>query len=490
MSRIVCFASLALAASVVASGCGGNGGSSGGFALTPPSASGNSTAPGSTAAPSSSSVGAKTPPASSPGKPAPQPPAPAPKPAPPPPPPAPAPPPPAGSGAHAKGIDVSVYQGTIDWAQVAASGIEFAIARVSHGTTLDTEFAKNWAGMKKHGLVRGAYHFFDPSGDAVKQAQTFLANVTFEPEDLYPVLDVEVTNGVTDKVLAQAIGTWVDEVKKTTGRVLIYTSPGFWNGHGLGSYAGTDLWVAHWFVAQPTIPHGWSKWKLWQYNDNAHVPGITQNVVDSDEFDGTLAELKTYASANPAPAPAPAPPPASPAAKPAMKTSLASSKNYTAGRGKKIDMIVIHDMEGTAPSAIAWFQNPAAQASAHFCIGYDGSITETVHEDDTAWHAGNWSVNQQSIGIEHAGYAAKNLYTADEYDASARLTAYLCTKYNIPIDRNHIIGHDEVPDPFHPGQFGGADHHTDPGPHWNWSNYMALVRHYANPPAPAPAPAP
>src|SRR5439155_24099415 len=116
----------------------------------------------------------------------------------------------------------------------------------------------------------------------------------------------------------------------------------------------------------------------------------------------------------------------------------------------------------------------------------NGAITETVAEGNTAWHAGNWNVNQRSIGIEHSGFAAKNLYTSQEYDASARLTAYICTKYNILIDRKHIIGHSEVPDPNHPGQFGGFAHHTDPGPHWNWPLYISYVTAYARGTTPPP----
>jgi N-acetyl-anhydromuramyl-L-alanine amidase AmpD len=167
---------------------------------------------------------------------------------------------------------------------------------------------------------------------------------------------------------------------------------------------------------------------------------------------------------------------------PSSSFAAASTSNYTDGReGETIKYVVIHDMEGSYESAISWFENPAAEASAHYCIrSSDGDITQMVKEANTAWHAGNWSINTQSIGIEHEGYAAQpdKWYTDAMYRQSARLTAAICHRYDIPVDRQHIFGHAEVPDPNNPGQFGGSGHHTDPGTGWDWDNYMALVKSY------------
>jgi hypothetical protein len=89
-----------------------------------------------------------------------------------------------------------------------------------------------------------------------------------------------------------------------------------------------------------------------------------------------------------------------------------------------------------------------------------------VREKDIAWHAGNWTYNTQSIGIEHEGWVSDaSWYTDAMYRASAALTRNVCLKYGIPMDRSHIIGHSEVP---------GATH-TDPGQYWNWTYYMQLV---------------
>jgi len=162
----------------------------------------------------------------------------------------------------------------------------------------------------------------------------------------------------------------------------------------------------------------------------------------------------------------------------------AAPTNYTVANRPQdypIDMIVIHDIEGSAASAIKTFQDPKRHASANYVISYTGQVWQMVLETDIAWHAGNWDYNTRAIGIEHEGYAwTPGLYTKAEYRASAHLAASICSRWGVPMDRAHVIGHNQVPDPFHPGLFGGSDHHTDPGPYWNWTTYMSLAQYYAS----------
>ncbi|MDQ3926363.1 MAG: N-acetylmuramoyl-L-alanine amidase, partial [Actinomycetota bacterium] len=151
----------------------------------------------------------------------------------------------------------------------------------------------------------------------------------------------------------------------------------------------------------------------------------------------------------------------------------ASSNNYTAANRPNSDPIggiIIHVAQGSWASALNWFQNPASQASAHYTVrSSDGFVGQSVLEKDIAWHAGNWSYNRASIGIEHEGFVANPAwFTEAMYDSSAWLCAYLCYKYGIPVDRYHIIGHNQVPDPYAPGQYGGVSNHTDPGSYWDW----------------------
>ncbi|MEU4399096.1 N-acetylmuramoyl-L-alanine amidase [Micromonospora orduensis] len=148
----------------------------------------------------------------------------------------------------------------------------------------------------------------------------------------------------------------------------------------------------------------------------------------------------------------------------------ASTSNYTVASrpgSHPVNRVVIHFAQGSYAGTVSWFQNPAAQASAHYTVrSSDGAVTQSVREKDIAWHAGNWTYNTQSIGIEHEGYVDNPAWFTDAmYRASATLTRSLTTKYGIPRDRAHIIGHHEVP---------GATH-TDPGPNWNWTYYLQLV---------------
>jgi len=144
--------------------------------------------------------------------------------------------------------------------------------------------------------------------------------------------------------------------------------------------------------------------------------------------------------------------------------------NYTVSDRESafpINYVVIHTTQGSYSGTINWFQNPAANVSSHYVIrSSDGQITQMVREKDIAFHAGNWTYNTQSIGIEHEGFVDDpSWYTDAMYRASAALTRNICLKYGIPMTRARIIGHFEVP---------GATH-TDPGPNWNWTFYMQLV---------------
>lgn len=162
------------------------------------------------------------------------------------------------------------------------------------------------------------------------------------------------------------------------------------------------------------------------------------------------------------------------ATKPPVEWYPAHPDNYTAANrpsSHPITTIVVHVTQGSWAGTLSWFQDPAAGVSAHYTVrSSDGRIGQSVSDLNIGYHAGNWSVNQTSIGIEHEGYVDDpSWFTPELFDGSARLTAYLCGRYGIPIDRTHIIGHNEVP---------GADH-TDPGPWWWWSYYMDRVRSYA-----------
>jgi N-acetyl-anhydromuramyl-L-alanine amidase AmpD len=166
---------------------------------------------------------------------------------------------------------------------------------------------------------------------------------------------------------------------------------------------------------------------------------------------------------------------------------LKGEGNYTkASRTPtSIRYVVVHVTEGAFWPSVRWLKSEHSHASSHYIVGRRGRIVQLVHDSDIAWHAGNWSVNELSIGIEHEGLVYDPLgFTDAQYRASARLAAYLARRSLMPIDRRHFIGHDEVPHPSQSGIYGGSDGHTDPGPYWSWSKYLRLVRKFAFPPQP------
>ena len=154
-----------------------------------------------------------------------------------------------------------------------------------------------------------------------------------------------------------------------------------------------------------------------------------------------------------------------------------------------IRLVVVHVAEGSYGGTIAWFRNPRARVSAHYVVSREAEVTQMLSHFRAGWHAGNGYVNRRSIGIEHEGFTwVPWTFTDAEYRASARVVGSIMRRYLLPIDRRRIIGHDEVPDPYRRGRYGGYGHHSDPGDYWDWRRYMGYVRSYARgrtPPPPA-----
>jgi lysozyme len=191
------------------------------------------------------------------------------------------------------GIDVSTYQGDIDWAAVKASGkAGFAYAKATEGTAFtDDRFAHNYATMKLRNVPRGAYHFFRFAADPVAQADHFLNAVPLERGDLLPMVDVEVSDGVSDiGAMVQSLAAFLQRVEGRLGgkRMVIYTGYAFWGAAmgGSDAFSGHPLWIAEYNDgAAPALPNGWNAWAIWQYSDAGSIPGIGGNV-DMDRLNG------------------------------------------------------------------------------------------------------------------------------------------------------------------------------------------------------------
>jgi hypothetical protein len=141
---------------------------------------------------------------------------------------------------------------------------------------------------------------------------------------------------------------------------------------------------------------------------------------------------------------------------------------------QRVRYIVVHDTEGYWDTTLELVQDPT-YVSWHYSLrSTDGHIAQHINSKDVAWHAGNWYVNAASVGLEHEGFLASPdaWYTEAMYRSSARLVKYLADKHRIPLDRQHILGHDTVPGPTTATVRGM---HTDPGPYWDWRHYFELL---------------
>ncbi|MBS46089.1 MAG: N-acetylmuramoyl-L-alanine amidase [Nocardioides sp.] len=139
-----------------------------------------------------------------------------------------------------------------------------------------------------------------------------------------------------------------------------------------------------------------------------------------------------------------------------------------------ITHLVIHDTEATYDTTIQLVTDPTYVSWQYSLRSSDGHIAQHLAPSDVGWHAGNWYMNSHSIGLEHEGFAAEGpaWYSEPMYRRSARLVRHLCETYDIPLDRAHVIGHDQVPGittAYIPGM------HWDPGPFWDWEHYFDLM---------------
>jgi lysozyme len=228
---------------------------------------------------------------------------------------------PASAGTKAPGIDVSRFQGTIDWPTVAASGIRFAFVQAARGNGLDCTvkpadcgadpfYAINYANAKAAGIRVGPYHRAFASGatlaearaDAISEADVYLATVgTISPGDLLPVLDVESPfTGLTPKRLRTWVRVWLKRVRARLGvKPMIYTNATSWGATGDTrefAKARYPLWVAEWGVSKPSVPAGnWAGrgFRVWQYTSSGTVPGISGRV-DLDRLGIGLAKITIH----------------------------------------------------------------------------------------------------------------------------------------------------------------------------------------------------
>lgn len=212
---------------------------------------------------------------------------------------------------YAELIDCSRWQEHIDHPNTCGIG---AFVRASAaGTTCiiyeDSYFQQNAVGFEAAGKPRDYYHFFRPQCDPVAQANFFADTIFPYPGDMIPVLDVEVDGGLSAVTVLARVRTFLTVFEERTGKkAMIYTSPGFWNGNVARSpwISEHPLWVAHWGVSEPYLPHDWDDWLFWQYDviSDGEQCGVSSRDLDHDVFHGTETDFHLRFPAEEPPPPA------------------------------------------------------------------------------------------------------------------------------------------------------------------------------------------
>jgi lysozyme len=198
-----------------------------------------------------------------------------------------------------QGIDVSNWQGDIDWDRVRAAGTQFAFIKATEGGDyLDPKFKQNWLAAKRVGIPRGAYHMVYWCRAAHEQALWFILNVPNDPDALPPVLDLE-WNGhsrtcpkrIPVKLALEKIKIMLEVMETHTGkRPIIYTDITFHREVLEGELPGYNFWLRS-VAAEPHTRYRNRPWLFWQFTTTGHVPGIARPV-DRNVFNGSPADWR------------------------------------------------------------------------------------------------------------------------------------------------------------------------------------------------------
>lgn len=199
------------------------------------------------------------------------------------------------SGYTVHGIDISRYQGIIDWevlrnADIKGVPVSFVFMKGTEGVSIvDDNFNLNFFESRKNGLLRGVYHFYTPDVDGRRQAEFFMKQVHLEPGDLPPVLDVEKAGDLTVAQLQREVRKWLDLVERRYGvKPIIYSGYKFKEKYLNDSvFNQYPFWIAHYYVEKLAYR---GKWHFWQYTDCGQVAGI-KGPVDCNIFNGSSDEL-------------------------------------------------------------------------------------------------------------------------------------------------------------------------------------------------------
>lgn len=213
------------------------------------------------------------------------------------------------------GIDVSRWNGKIDWQKVKDAGYSFAFIRTNDGGTLDKTFDENIKNARKAGLMVGSYFYYrfradkkdilpqvELSCNMLRQAVGIDVNGNLPPGILPPVIDVEEDNKLTlsEKEKSDQLIMSLEKMREITKLApIIYTFPSYWNTNfkttTADKFSKYPLWIAHVTKAkEPMKITGWTDWLVWQYSHTGSVPGVSSKDTDLNIWNGSLDDLKWF----------------------------------------------------------------------------------------------------------------------------------------------------------------------------------------------------
>ena len=193
-----------------------------------------------------------------------------------------------------RGIDVSHYQGTVDWQQVAGS-YHFAFIKATEGNHYqDPAFSRNLDSVISTSMEVGAYHFFTPDKDATEQAKHFLTTIADFELSLPPVLDVEVAPDGSTEAFQKAIEQWIGVVEAGTGCTpIIYTGKAFWNQYLQDRFSDHPIWISDYTEDDNKVAA--IPWSFWQFTDSGSAEGVS-GPVDESRYHGSESTLRQLGS--------------------------------------------------------------------------------------------------------------------------------------------------------------------------------------------------
>lgn len=195
----------------------------------------------------------------------------------------------------AVGLDVSEFQGEIDWDLVDNFEddypLEFVFVRATAGNDkVDGQFEENWLGAKKQKIIRGAYHYYRPNENSLEQARLFIKTVHLRKGDLPPVLDIEkLPKGQSLDSLKIGLRRWLKAVEgHYKVKPIIYSGEKYYDDFLKEDFSDYLFWIANYNFYREEIG---KDWLFWQFTEKASVPGIKGNV-DVNIFNGDVEQLR------------------------------------------------------------------------------------------------------------------------------------------------------------------------------------------------------